>query len=245
MDYEDMDRKLRENRIHLAIFCSPHNPCGRVWERWELEKAMDIYAANGCTVLSDEIWSDIVMPGHSHIPLQSLSDDARQRTIAFYAPSKTFSLAGLIGSYHIIFNPVLRDRVRRVSDATHYNDCNVLSLHALLGAYSPAGEEWVDEMRLVIDENLRYACDFIAAHFPGVKAMRPEGTYMLFLDCGDWLRAHGCSLRELAHRGVRAGVIWQDGEAFHAPDSIRMNLALPRALLIEAMSRLEKYAFIE
>ena len=245
MDYEDMDRKLRENRIHLAIFCSPHNPCGRVWECWELEKAMEIYAANGCTVLSDEIWSDIVMPGHSHIPLQSLSDDARQRTIAFYAPSKTFSLAGLIGSYHIIFNSVLRDRVRRISDATHYNDCNVLSLHALLGAYSPAGEEWVDEMRLVIDENLRYACDFIAAHFPGVKAMRPEGTYMLFLDCGDWLRAHGCSLRELAHRGVRAGVIWQDGEAFHAPDSIRMNLALPRALLIEAMSRLEKYAFIE
>ena len=245
MDYEDMDAQLKAHHIHLAILCSPHNPCGRVWERRELEKAMEVYAANDCYVISDEIWSDIILPGHRHIPTQSVSDDARQRTIAFYAPSKTFSLAGLIGSYHIIYNSCLRDRVRRVSGSTHYNDCNVLSLHALLGAYSEAGEEWVDEMRQVIDENCRYACEFIAAHFPGVRVMRPQGTYMLFLDCGDYLRARGEPLRELEYRGVRAGVIWQDGEAFEFPDSIRMNLALPKALLVEAMERLRKYAFQE
>ena len=102
MDYEDMDRKIKENNIHFAIFCSPHNPCGRVWERWEIEKAMEVYAANDCIVISDEIWSDIIMPGHKHIPTQSVSEDARNRVIAFYAPSKTFSLAGLVGSYHII-----------------------------------------------------------------------------------------------------------------------------------------------
>lgn len=244
MDYEDMDAQLKKECIHLAILCSPHNPCGRVWERWELEKAMQVYADNGCTVLSDEIWSDIVMPGHRHIPTQSVSEDARRRTAAFYAPSKTFSLAGLIGSYHIIYDACLRDRIGRVSDATHYNDCNVLSLHALLGAYSAEGAAWVDEMRQVIDENLRYACNFIAENFPGVRTMRPEGTYMLFLDCGRWLRAHGISLRELEYRGVRAGVIWQDGEDFNAPDSIRMNLALPKSLLVEAMSRLKNYAFL-
>ena len=132
-----------------------------------------------------------------------------------------------------------------MSGSTHYNDCNVLSLHALLGAYSEAGEEWVDEMRQLIDENCRYACEFIAAHFPGVRVMRPQGTYMLFLDCGDYLRARGEPLRELEYRGVRAGVIWQDGEAFEFPDSIRMNLALPKALLVEAMERLRKYAFQE
>ena len=244
MDYEDMDRKLKEHSIHMAIFCSPHNPCGRVWERWEIEKAMEVYAANDCLVISDEIWSDIIMPGHRHIPTQSVSADARERTIAFYAPSKTFSLAGLVGSYHIIYNKYLRDRVVTQSRLSHYNDCNVLSVHALMGAFSPEGEEWTDEMISVVDGNLGYACDFINAHFPGVKVMRPQGTYMLFLDCGDWCRQHGVSIRELQARGVRCGVIWQNGEAFFHPDSIRMNFALPHSLAVEAMDRLEKYVFI-
>ena len=141
MDYEDMDRHLKEHSIRLAILCSPHNPTGRVWERWELEKAMEVYAANDCFVLSDEIWSDLILPGYHHIPTLSVSDDARRRTAAFYAPSKTFSLAGLIGSYHIIPDPWLRDRVTRQGDLSHYNSCNVLSLHALLGAYSDEGAQ--------------------------------------------------------------------------------------------------------
>lgn len=244
MDYADMDRKIKENGIHLAIFCSPHNPCGRVWEREEIEKAMEVFAANHCVVISDEIWSDIVMPGNKHIPTQSVSDDAKTRTVAFYAPSKTFSLAGLIGSYHIIYNPYLRDRVTRQGELSHYNDCNVLSMHALIGAYSAEGEEWANEMIGVIDENFAYACDFIGKNFPGVQVMRPQGTYMLFLDCGEWLAAHDSTLRELEYRGVRAGVIWQNGEDFFGKNSIRINLALPKALLAEALERLKKYAFI-
>lgn len=244
MDYADMDRKIKENGIHLAIFCSPHNPCGRVWEREEIEKAMEVFAANHCVVISDEIWSDIVMPGYKHIPTQSVSDDAKTRTVAFYAPSKTFSLAGLVGSYHIIYNPYLRDRVTRQGELSHYNDCNVLSMHALIGAYSAEGEEWADEMISVIDENFAYACDFIGKNFPGVQVMRPQGTYMLFLDCGEWLAAHDSTLRELEYRGVRAGVIWQNGEDFFGKNSIRINLALPKALLAEALERLKKYAFI-
>ena len=139
MDYEDMDRKIKEHNIHLAIFCSPHNPCGRVWERREIERAMEVYAANNCLVISDEIWSDIIMPGYKHIPTQSVSEDAKKRTIAFYAPSKTFSLAGLVGSYHIIYNKYLRERVLRQSRLSHYNDPNVLSVHALIGGFSPEG----------------------------------------------------------------------------------------------------------
>ena len=243
MDFEDMDRKLKEHKIHLAIFCSPHNPTGRVWERWEIEKAMEVYAANDCVVLSDEIWSDIIMPGCTHVCTQSVSEDAKNRTIAFYAPSKTFSLAGLIGSYHVVYNERLRHRLQRESDQTHYNSQNVLSMAALLGAYTKGGP-WVDEMCAVIDGNHRYACDFIAENFPEVKVMRPQGTYMLFLDCGDWCREHGIPIQELLARGVRAGVIWQNGESFFWPDSIRMNLALPFSLLQEALVRLKEHAFI-
>ncbi len=244
MDYEDMDKKLRENDIHLAIFCSPHNPCGRVWERWEIEKALEVYAAHDCLVISDEIWSDIIMPGYKHIPTQSISEDARERTMAFYAPSKTFSLAGLVGSYHIIYNKYLRDRILRQSRLSHYNDCNVLSVHALIGGFSPDGEAWADEMIQVVNGNLQYACDFIRDNFPGVKVMRPQGTYMLFLDCGDFCRSHGISISQLQERGVRCGVIWQNGEDFLLPDSIRMNFALPRSLAEEAMERLKKYVFV-
>lgn len=244
MDYEDMDKKLRENDIHLAIFCSPHNPCGRVWERWEIEKALEVYAAHDCLVISDEIWSDIIMPGYKHIPTQSISEDARERTMAFYAPSKTFSLAGLVGSYHIIYNKYFRDRMLRQSRLSHYNDCNVLSVHALIGGFSPDGEAWADEMIQVVNGNLQYACDFIRDNFPGVKVMRPQGTYMLFLDCGDFCRSHGISISQLQERGVRCGVIWQNGENFLLPDSIRMNFALPRSLAEEAMERLRKYVFL-
>ena len=244
MDYEDMDTKLKAHNIHFAIFCSPHNPTGRVWERWEIEKAMEVYAANDCVVISDEIWSDIIMPGCKHIPTQSVSADARERVIAFYAPSKTFSLAGLVGSYHIIYNNYLRNRVVRQSTLTHYNDVNVLSMRALIGAFSPEGEEWADEMLQVIDRNLSYACDFIKDNFPGVRVMRPQGTYMLFLDCAEVLRGKGISITELQHRGVRCGVIWQNGEDFIYPDTIRMNLALPKSKLVEAFDRLKKYVFI-
>ncbi len=243
MDYEDMDRKIREHHIHFAIFCSPHNPTGRVWSRDEIEAAMEIYKRNDCIVVSDEIWSDLVLEDYRHIPTQSVSEDAHNRTIAVYAPSKTFNLAGLVGSYHIIYNPYLRDRVCRQSSLSHYNSMNILSMHALIGAYQPEGEQWVDQLRQVLTGNVNFAWDFIRTHFPGVRLSKPQGTYMLYLDCSEWCRAHGLSLDALIRRGIRVGVIWQDGRPFNRPDSIRMNLALPRQVVEEAFLRLEKYVF--
>lgn len=243
MDFEDMDAKLKANKIHVAVFCSPHNPCGRVWEKWEVEKAMEVYKANDCVVISDEIWSDIIMPGHKHVPTQSVSEDAKNRTVALYAPSKTFNLAGLIGSYHIIYNQYLRDRVAAKGEKPHYNSMNVLSMHALIGAYKPGGYEWVDELCQVLDGNIRYACDFIEKHFEGVEVFRPEGTYMLFLDCTRWCEAHGKTIDEVEKAGWDAGVVWQDGRMFHGPCAIRMNLALPLSRVKEAFDRLEKYVF--
>lgn len=244
MDYADMDAKMKEHNIHVAVFCNPHNPCGRVWEREELEKAMEVYKANDCIVISDEIWSDIILNGNKHIPLQSISEDARNRTVALYAPSKTFNLAGLIGSYHIIYNKYLRDRVTAKSSKSHYNSMNVLSMHALIGAYKPEGYEWVDELCEVLSNNINYACDYIKEHFDGVEVMRPEGTYMLFLDCTKWCEAHGKSIDELQQAGWDVGVTWQDGRKFHGACAIRMNLALPFSKVQEAFERLSKYVFV-
>ncbi|RHP49778.1 aminotransferase class I/II-fold pyridoxal phosphate-dependent enzyme [Clostridium sp. AF32-12BH] len=243
MDFEDMEQKIVENHIHAAVFCSPHNPCGRVWERWEIEKAMEIYKKHDVYVVSDEIWSDLILEGHKHIPTQSVSEDARNRTVAMYAPSKTFNLAGLVGSYHIIYNDWLRERILKESSLSHYNEMNVLSMHALIGAYKQEGYEWVDELRQVLTGNAEFACNFIQEHFDGVEVSKPEGTYMLFLDCTTWCETHGKSIDELLKAGVEVGVIWQDGRPFHGPCHIRMNLALPLSRVKEAFGRLEQYVF--
>ena len=219
MDFADMEKKLKEQSIHAAVFCSPHNPCGRVWERWELEEAMALFKKYDVKVVSDEIWSDIILDGNTHIPTQSISEDARMRTAALYAPSKTFNLAGLIGSYHIIYNPWIRDRVLKESSLCHYNSMNVLSMYALLGAYSDEGAEWADELCQVLSGNVAYACDYIAEHFPGVSVAKPQGTYMLLLDCSDWCSQHGKTIDDVQRAGVEAGVIWQDGRqeyVFHS-----------------------------
>ena len=243
MDFEDMEQKLKEEKIHAAIFCSPHNPTGRVWEREELMQAMELFRKYDVMVAADEIWSDIILAGSRHIPTQMVSEDARMRTAAFYAPSKTFNLAGLIGSYHIIYNPWIRDRIRKESSLSHYNSMNVLSMHALIGAYQPEGYEWVDELCQVLTENVEYAYRFILEHFDGVSVSKPQGTYMLFLDCEGWCKKHGRTLDELQRAGVAAGVIWQDGRPFHGEYGIRLNVALPKALLTEAMERLDKMVF--
>ena len=243
MDFADMEEKIVKNHIHAAVFCSPHNPCGRVWERWEIEKAMELYKKHDVFVVSDEIWSDLILEGHKHIPTQSVSEDARNRTVAMYAPSKTFNLAGLVGSYHIIYNSWLRERVLKESSLSHYNEMNVLSMHALIGAYKPEGYEWVDELRQVLTGNVEFACKYIQDHFEVVEVSKPEGTYMLFLDCTKWCEKHGKTIDELQRAGVEVGVIWQDGRPFHGPCHIRMNLALPLSRVQEAFERLEKYVF--
>ena len=147
LDYEDLERKIAENHIHATIFCNPHNPCGRVWEPDEIRKAMAIFEKYRVWVVSDEIWSDILLDGHRHTPTQTVCDYAREHTAAFYAPSKTFNLAGLVGSYHIIYNDWLRERQRKEASLSAYNEMNVLSMHALIGAYTPEGEIWVSELR--------------------------------------------------------------------------------------------------
>ena len=243
MDYEDMEKKLTEQKIHTAILCTPHNPCGRVWERWELEKAMELFKKHDVFVISDEIWSDLILPGYEHIPTQSLSEDAKMRTVAMYAPSKTFNLAGLVGSYSVVYNKWLKDRMDKEMSLSHCNGMNVLSMYALIGGYSPEGHDWVDQLVQVIEGNVRYAVDFISEKFDGITVSRPQGTYMLFVDCKGWLEKNDKTIDELKAAFYEVGVMVQDGRQFQAPTCLRMNLALPLSRVQEAFDRLDKYVF--
>ncbi len=242
MDLEDMEQKIRKEHIHVLVFCSPHNPCGRVWEAEELRALSDLCERYEVTVVSDEIWSDLILPGHRHIPTQSATPYLREHTIAFYAPSKTFNLAGLVGSYHIIYNRVLRERVEKESSLSHYNSMNVLSMYALMGAYTEEGRAWTDQLCQVIDGNVKTAAEALRG-FEGVRLSPPQGTYMLFPDCGAWCEKQGKTMDALLRACWDVGVALQDGRAFHGEHNLRINLALPHQYVVEAFDRLKRYVF--
>ena len=243
MDFEDMEKKIVANCIHALIFCTPHNPCGRVWERWEVEKLMELCKKHDVYVIADEIWSDIILPGHKHVPPELVSEDAKNRTVALYSTAKTFSIPAFNGSYRVIYNKRLRDQVAKASMQTDYNNWNLLTCYAMMGAYTEEGAQWVDEMCRVINDNMDYTCDYVEKHFDGVNFFRPEGTYMLYLDCTDWCEKHGKTIDDLQQAGWDVGVAWRDGRQYYSPCHVRISVAHPLPVLKEALERMDKYVF--
>lgn len=144
-----------------------------------------------------------------------------------------------------MYNKRLRDLIDKEAKLTQYNHRNVLSMHALIAAYSDEGMEWVDELRQVLTKNVDFACDFIKAHFDGVTVSRPQGTYMLFIDCTKLCKAHGKSIEEIEQACWDVGVALQDGRQFFGPCHLRINLALPLIKVEEAFERLRKYVFTD
>ena len=118
-------------------------------------------------------------------------------------------------------------------------------MHALIGAYQKEGEEWVEELKQVLSENVNYGVTFINDHFEGVEVAKPQGTYMLYLECEEYCKKHNCSIEDVLKAGWEVGVGWQDGRPFHGPYAIRMNLASPKSRIEEAFMRLHKYVFKE
>ena len=243
LDIEDMEKKIIEKKPPIMIFCNPHNPTGHVWSKEEMIAVVELCDKYGMLICSDEIWADFQTGGHKHVPLHTCCPRAKEIVFSMYAPSKTFNLAGLVGSYHVIFNKYLRERMDKVASLSHYNSINVMSMHALVGAYSETGREWVDELLEVLSSNVNYAYDYICKNFKGVKLAKPEGTYMLYLDCEEWCKEHNMSMDDLLKAGVAVGVIWHDGRPFNRPFAIRVNLAVPHSRVIDAMDRLDKYVF--
>ena len=129
------------------------------------------------------------------------------------------------------------------SSLSHYNEMNVLSMYALIGAYKEEGHQWLEELRQVLDENITFACDYIRDHFEGVSVTKPEGTYMLFVDCAGWCEKHGKTMDEVIKACHDVGVAVQDGRQFHGKSHLRMNLASPNSRIREAFDRLARYVF--
>ncbi len=169
VDWEKLEQQLADPQTTLMILCNPQNPAGNIWDCETLARIGALCKQYDVIVVSDEIHCDLTKPGTEYIPFASVDDTCRDISVTCIAPTKTFNLAGLVGSYHIVYNSYLRDRLMEAEKCSHYNSANVLSISALMGAYTKEGAEWVDELREVLTQNVDYAYTYITTHFEGVS----------------------------------------------------------------------------
>ena len=237
MDVADFEEKLKAENVKLFFLCNPHNPVGRVWTKEELLRLGDICEKYGVIVVSDEIHADFVFEG-SHQVLAGLKESYRKFVVTCTAPSKTFNLAGLQVSNIFIPDDALRRKFEQAVGASGYSQLNTMGLVACEAAYRH-GEEWYEAVKAYIRENLAYAQHFLEEQIPQVKAVEPEGTYLLWVD----FRSLGLSRRELEDLIVKKAGLWLDsGDIFGAAGRgfERINVACPRSVLTEALERLAR-----
>jgi cystathionine beta-lyase len=238
IDFDDFERKIADNHIKLFLFCSPHNPVGRVWTREELLKIGEITAKHGCLVVSDEIHCDFVLPGHRHYIYSSLSVEMAQNSIICLTPTKSFNIAGLQVGNLIIPNADIKQKMKSELDKTGYSQLNTVTLAAGQAAYETGGE-WFDAVWRYILQNLNYVRDFLRENLPGIKLIEPEGTYLLWLDC----RECGVEPEKLDSFITEKARLWTDDGCVFGPEGRgfqRINIACPRATIVQAMTQLKE-----
>ncbi len=237
MDYDDLEAKVRAG-AKMLILCSPHNPVGRVWTRDELLNLGQICKDNDVLVVSDEIHFDLVYKDFIHTPFAALSEEFAANSIICTAPSKTFNLAGLQTSNIIIANEGLRARYTNFVERLGLTLGNTFGLYALETAYTQ-GEEWLDELLDYLKGNLDFLTQFIEKRIPKIKVIKPEGTYLVWLDCRS-LNMDALKLEQFMR--TLGGVALDDGHIFGPEGSgfERINIACPRSLLEEGLYRIEQ-----
>lgn len=236
MDFEDMERKIEENRVKMFILVNPHNPVGRVWSREELQNLGEICLKHNIIILSDEIHEDFVYPGHKHIVLAGMDERFRDITITCTAPSKTFNIAGLQVSNIFIANPDMREAFKKEIDKTGYSQLNQMGLVACESAYR-YGRDWLEQLSVYLQGNLAFTREFIKDNMPGVRLIEPEGTYFLWLD----FRQLSISDDELDKLVIYKAGLWLDGGRMFGSEGSgfqRINMACPRATLEKALTKL-------
>ncbi|MCL6632260.1 MAG: pyridoxal phosphate-dependent aminotransferase [Alicyclobacillus herbarius] len=238
MDFDDLDQKLAHDHVKLVILCSPHNPVGRVWEKDELLRFAEVCARRDVRIIADEIHGDLILPGHKHTPLASLSPFISERTVTCVAPSKTFNLAGLQTALVIAENPQLRQAYVATQRRRSQAGANVLGLVAAEAAYRH-GDDWLDELLAYLEGNVNLLVKAVAEDMPGVSVIRPQGTYLVWMD----FRELGLSTQELDKFCLtEARIAFDEGHIFGTGGAgfMRMNIGCPRSLVEEAVTRLRR-----
>ena len=238
MDFDNLEKVASDPKAKMLILSNPHNPAGIDWSREELACLAEICHRNNVLVISDEIHSDMALNGHKHIPFATVSPEAAACSITFAAPSKTFNIAGIVSSYAIIPDEGIRDKYYPWLNANELDEPPLFSPIATMAAYR-YGREWMVQMLDYVQKNIDYVIDFCAKEIPQIKPVRPQASFLVWLDC----RNLGLPQEELVDLFVnKARLALNDGAMFGPGGEgfMRLNVGTPRATLTEALTRLKQ-----
>ena len=238
IDYEDLEQKLADPQTTMMIFCNPHNPIGKIWDRDTLERVGELCYKHHVIVVSDEIHCDLTDPGCSYIPFASVSEHCRENSITCMAPTKAFNLAGIQTAAVAVPNPVLRHKVWRGLNTDEVAEPNAFAIDAAVAAFTK-GAEWLDELRAYIRDNKQLVVEYVNKQIPQIEVVPSQATYLLWLYCGDI-----AGFNEGAADFIRekTGLYLSGGAQYGAggEDFLRMNIACPRAVLEDGLHRLKE-----
>ncbi len=236
IDFDDLEASFTKTHAKVMILCSPHNPVGRVWTKEELTRIGEIAFRHGAIVVSDEIHCELVLNGHKHIPFATVSPEFEKNSVTCYAPSKTFNIAGMHCAVAIVPDDNLR---KKFNDARAgiMGSPDLFATYAMEAAFKH-GDEWLAQAIAYIEGNLAYLVKYFAERIPGIKPIKPEGTYLVWLDCRG-LGLDSKALRAFFNEKAKVGL--NDGPSFGPGGEgfQRMNIACPRAHLEEGLRRIE------
>lgn len=235
MDFENLEAVCDE-KCRMLILSNPHNPAGIVWPRETLERLAGFCHSRGIIVISDEIHCDMALFGNKHIPFANVSEKAAQCSITFGAPSKTFNIAGIVSSYAIVPNPELREKFFNWLEASEMSTPHLFAPIATMAAFK-YGEQWRQQMLGYVEGNIEFIEDFCAQHIPQIRPVRPQASFLVWLDC----RGLGLSHDELTDLFVnKAGLALNDGDMFSPGGNgfMRLNVGTSRSTLEKAMNQL-------
>ena len=239
VDWADFEAKCADEKTTVFLLCNPHNPTGRVWTKTELMHMNDICMQYGVKVVSDEIHCELVMPGYNFHPFAAVSDQCRKNSVILNSPSKSFNIAGLQTANIICSQPEWRRRIDRAININEVCDLNPFGPVALVAAYNESGD-WIDELNKYIWGNYQALCEFIGRELPLLRVCKLEGTYLPWID----ISAYGVSSQQICDRIMSEGKVWVNPGTMYGPQSgegyIRVNIACPRSLLMEALERIRK-----
>lgn len=239
VDFEDFEAKCADEKTTVFLLCNPHNPCGRMWTKAELERMNDICMKHGVKVVSDEIHCELVMPGYHFQPFAAVNEACRQNSVILNSPSKSFNIAGLQAANIICAQPEWRRRLDRAININEVCDLNPFGPVALIAAYNES-EDWLDALNEYLWGNYQTLCAFAAEHLPKWKICRLEGTYLPWID----ITATGSFSQDYCDRLLHEAKVWVNPGTMYGTLSgegyIRINIACPQSRLLEALERIAK-----
>ena len=235
LDLADIEAKIVEHEVKLFLLCNPHNPGGRVWTAEELEALLSICKKHDVAIVSDEIHQDLTLSGHEFIPFLRVAKGYEHKVVSITSMTKTFNVAGIKGAMIFAKNEALIKQISQQQRLSDEHDLNLFAYEVIRASYEQGGE-WLTQLLTYIEDNIELTCQFLEQHLPKIKVMRPEASYLIWLDCSAYAQDDQTLYDTLRDAKVELSAGIQYGNEGHL--KMRINVACPQAVLIEGLNRI-------